>query len=102
MSSIRVHHVLAALPALATGITGGGGEKRATQAAMLTFATVSAGDSHTCGVTTEGAAYCWGDNSSGQLGDLTAASQPSPVLVAGGVSFAAVSAGYSHTCGVTA
>ena len=76
------------------------------------FAAVSAGYSHTCGVTTGGAAYCWGDNSSGQLGTSVAIGpcppyttsvpcSPVPVPVAGALTFAAVSAGYSHACGVT-
>ena len=35
----------------------------------LTFATVSAAwDRHTCGVTTGGAAYCWGSDGNGDLG----------------------------------
>jgi alpha-tubulin suppressor-like RCC1 family protein len=66
----------------------------------MTFASVSAAETHTCGVTTAGAAYCWG---SGTLGDGTTAftPTPSPVLVAGGLSFASVSASRSHTCGIT-
>lgn len=88
----------------------GDGEKqvvRSTPAPVaggLSFAAVSAGSRHTCGVTSAGAAYCWGDNSSGQLGDGTTAQRLTPELVAGGVSFAAVSASsYSdHTCGLTA
>ncbi len=69
----------------------------------VSFAAVSAGDGgDTCGVTAGGAAYCWGDNSLGELGDGTTTNRSSPVLVAGGVSFAAVSAGDIHTCGVTA
>src|SRR5206468_4490566 len=57
---------------------------------------------HTCGLTAAGAAYCWGFNGTGQLGDGTATDRSSPGLVAGGVTFAAVSAGYAHTCGLTA
>jgi len=73
----------------------------------LTFATVSAGGgssgsaAYTCGLTTAGAAYCWGDNSSGQLGDATTTGRTSPVAIGGGLTFAAVSAGGDHTCGVT-
>lgn len=69
----------------------------------LFFVTVSTGGFHTCGITTGGTTYCWGSNSSGQLGigvvDLTP--HPTPALVAGGLVFAAISAGVSHTCGVT-
>ena len=73
-------------------------------AVTLTFAAVTTGDAHTCGVTAGGAAYCWGFNSSGQLGDGTTTNRLSPMLVKApaGVSFAAVTAGRLHTCGVTA
>src|SRR6266566_2068549 len=67
----------------------------------VTFASVNGGYVHTCGVTTGGAAYCWGDNFFGQLGDGTTAGRTTPVPVAGGLRFAAVSAGSFHTCGVT-
>jgi alpha-tubulin suppressor-like RCC1 family protein len=68
----------------------------------LTFAAVSAGNEHTCGVTIAGAAYCWGENGYGGLlgnGDTTSSS--TPVAVSGGLTFAAVSLGMYHTCGVT-
>jgi len=67
----------------------------------LSFATVSASYLSTCGVTTGGAAYCWGDNSFGQLGNGTTTSSATPVAVSGGLSFATVSAGLSSACGVT-
>ena len=58
-------------------------------------------DNHTCGVTTDGPAYCWGVNSSGELGDGTTEERVEPVPVEGGHSFAQISGGGTHTCGVT-
>jgi alpha-tubulin suppressor-like RCC1 family protein len=71
----------------------------ATQA--LVFYQVSMGDMHTCGITTAGRAYCWGNNFSGQLGDGTRTSRLLPTPVAGSLVFRNVSAGQNHTCGVT-
>ena len=42
---------------------------------------MSAGTNHSCGVTTEGNVYYWGDNSSGQLGDGTTMAGHIPVPV---------------------
>jgi len=67
----------------------------------LAFTLVSAGYDYTCGITTAGAAYCWGNNVGGQLGDGTTISRPSPVPVAGGLTFATLTAGAGHTCGIT-
>jgi alpha-tubulin suppressor-like RCC1 family protein len=67
----------------------------------LMFAMISAGSNHTCGVTLDGIAYCWGDNSSGQLGNGAKTNSPTPIPVSGALSFAMVSAGGHHTCGVT-
>jgi len=67
----------------------------------LRFRAVSAGERHTCGITTDYLAYCWGENGGGRLGDGTMISRSMPVAVAGGLSFRQVSAGSLHTCGVT-
>jgi alpha-tubulin suppressor-like RCC1 family protein len=67
----------------------------------LRFSQVSAGVSHTCGVTTDSRAYCWGRNDYGQLGDGTVENRLTPVPVAGGRRFRVVSAGNFHTCGIT-
>src|SRR5207245_5107257 len=70
----------------------------------VSFAAVTGGVAHTCGVTAAGIAYCWGRNLEGQLGDGTTMNRltPVPVQAPAGVSFAAVGAGDFHTCGVTA
>jgi alpha-tubulin suppressor-like RCC1 family protein len=73
----------------------------------LRFSTVSVGDHHACGVTTNGAAYCWGVGPSGEIGagftdySSAVANVGTPVAVTGGLTFDTVSAGHSHTCGLT-
>jgi alpha-tubulin suppressor-like RCC1 family protein len=65
---------------------------------------VSVGDEHVCGVTTSGAAYCWGENNNGALGDGTYGDtlEDGPSLVAGGINWGSISAGLWHTCGLSA
>ena len=46
-----------------------------------TFQQLSAGDYHTCAVTTSGHVYSWGNNAAGQLGDGTTKNRTSPVFV---------------------
>ena len=92
-------------------ITATSGEASATAALSITagieFSSISAGSNHTCGVggitgaAVFDVAYCWGDNSFGQLGNGTTANSDTPVPVSGGMSFSIVSAGGNQTCGVT-
>ncbi len=63
---------------------------------------VSAGENHTCILKSNGKAYCWGDNSVGQLGNGTTKSSMSPVAVSGGLRLKSISVGWDHTCGVSA
>ena len=65
------------------------------------FATFPGGAYHTCGLTADGAAYCWGANVNGELGNGDTTASTTPVAVAGGLTFKAVSAGVYHTCGLT-
>jgi uncharacterized protein YjdB len=66
----------------------------------LTFRSISAGADHTCGVTTDNRAYCWGNNDWRQLGTGTVFSG-TPVPVSNTLSFAKVNAGTGATCGIT-
>jgi len=65
------------------------------------FALVSAGVFHGCGLTPSHEAYCWGENSHGQLGDGSTTSSLVPVPVTGGHQFVSVTVGFYHTCGLT-
>jgi len=86
------------------GALGNGGTFNETPVAVaggLAFGTVSVGYSSACGVTTTATAYCWGQNSSGELGNGATGNSATPVAVAGGLAFASISAGYLFACGVT-
>lgn len=62
----------------------------------LRFTAISAGASHTCALTAEGEAYCWGDNSYGEVGDGTYNRRLVPTRVNTTHRFTAISAGRSH------
>jgi alpha-tubulin suppressor-like RCC1 family protein len=51
-------------------------------ASAVVFADISAGSSHTCGLTPDGAIWCWGRGLEGQLGNGATQSSSAPVLVA--------------------
>jgi len=62
-------------------------------------AVISAGAEHTCAVTEAGAAFCWGRNNFGRLGDGTQSRRDSPVQVVGLTSgVASIAAGDPFTC----
>lgn len=65
------------------------------------FVQISAGGRHTCAVSARGSAYCWGDNTWGQLGDGLTEDRSVPARVTGSLSWTLVTAGYDHTCGLT-
>ena len=70
----------------------------------VTLTQLVTGSDHVCGRASDGTAYCWGDNSYGQLGENSGVTQTTPVavLLPTGVTFAQLSAGEMHSCGLTA
>jgi alpha-tubulin suppressor-like RCC1 family protein len=69
------------------------------------FEVISSGRSvqpSTCAVRDDGAAYCWGFNEVGQLGDGSTTSRNEPVSVLGGHVFSSISVGSFHVCGLLA
>ncbi|HEX8673093.1 MAG TPA: hypothetical protein VF710_14455 [Longimicrobium sp.] len=73
------------------------------------FASVSAGvgDHHSCALTEEGEAYCWGgENFVGELGtgsvDRSLTAHTTAQRVTGDVRFSTISTGEGYTCGTTA
>ena len=60
------------------------------------------GRTHTCGVTSDGEAKCWGNNENGRLGDGTTSNRSRPVSVAGiNNTVQTISSGDSHSCVLT-
>jgi len=69
--------------------------------ANVSFTALTSGQRHNCALASNGAAYCWGANGSGQLGIGSTSDANAPVQVASGVPFKAIAAGASHTCALT-
>jgi alpha-tubulin suppressor-like RCC1 family protein len=80
------------------------------------FTAVTAGGGHSCALTADGRAFCWGANLSGQLGSPrqacagyvggdslsgTSWCRTVPTEVATNLRFSSLSAGISYTCGIT-
>jgi alpha-tubulin suppressor-like RCC1 family protein len=70
------------------------------------FRALAVGTTTTCGIanqsatSADNAAFCWEGNTTGALGDGTAAGSVDPRPVRGGVRFVSVSVGEFHVCGI--
>ena len=72
----------------------------ATMPTTPTRVSVVAGGMHTCLVAADGRGYCWGENSSGQLGTGATSRASAPVPIASDLELIAVTAGLSHSCAI--
>lgn len=80
-------------------------EALAPLAHQIAVDTLASSSTHFCGLTSAGAAWCWGDLNVGVRGTgMPEGSNWSldPNQVAGGLTFTSIGAGISHTCGSTA
>lgn len=69
-----------------------------TRSGSIGGKTIAAGVSHVCAIREGGQVYCWGLNSSRQLGQSDTTDRYTPVQVSGVSNAVEVVAGYSHTC----
>lgn len=69
--------------------------------AKRTAVAVFAGGKHSCGLTSIGEAFCWGDNGRGQLGDGSRVNRTAAAFVRTGLRFRTLSLGWAFTCGIT-
>lgn len=63
---------------------------------------IASGNFYSCALLSGGQVRCWGDNSSGQLGDGTVAGRLTPVSVKGLSLVTAIAAGARHACALLA
>jgi alpha-tubulin suppressor-like RCC1 family protein len=61
---------------------------------------VTPGGQHNCALANDRTAYCWGLDTTGQLGDNSITRHLAPKPVAGGFKFTALAAGLQHECGI--
>lgn len=65
------------------------------------FSSISSGSLPTCALDDNGAAYCWGSNLTGEVGDGSYLAKLGPAPVAGGYHWSHLAAGGSHVCAIT-
>jgi alpha-tubulin suppressor-like RCC1 family protein len=83
---------------LGTGNTSNSFEPVSVVGGITNWSSLIASGDFSLGLTSSGAVYAWGYNSSGQIGDGTTTSRLSPVTIAGGLSnWALIGAGSNRT-----
>lgn len=97
--------IVNATAAVACASNGGPGGGSGSSPPQVTGGAVAAGEYHTCAVASGGGVECWGDNSSGELGDAGTTGPacsntcgPTPVAVDGITDATAVASGAGFSC----
>jgi alpha-tubulin suppressor-like RCC1 family protein len=67
---------------------------------LTTAANIASGGEFSCSTLAFGGVNCWGENTSGDLGNNSLVDSSTPVLTSGLTSISKVSLGASHACGV--
>jgi alpha-tubulin suppressor-like RCC1 family protein len=84
------------------GAVGGAGPNPNAVADNKQYRAISVGNQHVCALDLSGAAWCWGDNAEGQLGNGSTTDSNRPVAVSGGLTFTTITTGAAFTCALTA
>lgn len=94
---------------IGNGSGGGGAQPRLATVASERFTSLTSGGGHACALNLAGLAYCWGKDSTGQLGDARNVNSTTPIPVigpdsqpSGALRYTAISAGANHTCAIAA
>ena len=79
--------------------------KAAVNGELTTFVQLSAGHRHTCAIASDNKAYCWGQNTYGQLGNGTTSNSSTPVAVSAsgvlaGKTIKQISSSGYHSCAI--
>jgi alpha-tubulin suppressor-like RCC1 family protein len=69
-------------------------------AGVSSFKAITAGYKHSCALATDGTAYCWGENTDGQIGNGGGGDVSVPTAVQTSLKFTQIAAGKTHTCAV--
>lgn len=106
VASVEPHGIVTGLSRGATSVIAEANGKADTAQVVVetgwSAIAASIGLKHTCGVTVDGLAYCWGANDRGQLGDNTTADRHSPTRIGDeALRFTDIVAGSLYSCALT-
>lgn len=73
--------------------------KHIVRAPVFVSLVASQGNPRTCGITSDGAAYCWGYNDDGEIGDGSTVDRLIPTLIGNGLRFTSIASSY-FSCGI--